>query len=188
MRSTDRRSTRSRSHNRRTTRRVYTVVAPVLLVPLLLGSASQPFSRSVRAIPGISDRASLLYADAASAVRGKDCANAFRILAPLTADRGAEGSFARLLTGFYAHACEQVGLAEDRLFTASDPDGVLEDWRLYILSDSAAARGHVLVAQNDVLAGGDLQKFIQTLECVQGIRRGIVDDEVLGPPVAKPLV
>ena len=139
---------RSRSHNRRTTRRIFRTAAPILLVPLLLGSATQPFSRSVRPIPGISDRASLLYADAAAAARGKDCANAFKILAPLTADRGAEGSFARLLTGFYAHSCEQVGIAEDRLFAASDPDGVLEDWRLYILSDSAAARGHVLVAQN----------------------------------------
>jgi soluble lytic murein transglycosylase-like protein len=139
---------RSRSHNRRATRRIFTIVAPALLVPLLLGSASPPFSRSVRAIPGTSDRASLLYAGAAAAARGKDCASAFKILAPLTADRGAEGSFARLLTGFYAHSCEQVGLAEDRLFAASDPDGVLEDWRLYILSDSAAARGHVLVAQN----------------------------------------
>jgi soluble lytic murein transglycosylase-like protein len=96
----------------------------------------------------MSDRASLLYADAAAAARNKDCAGAFKILAPLTADRGAEGSFARLLTGFYAHACEQVGLAEDRLFAAADADGPLEDWRLYILSDSAVARGHVLVAQN----------------------------------------
>jgi soluble lytic murein transglycosylase-like protein len=139
-----------RSQNRRRTRRIFTIVAPVLLVPLLLGSASPPFSRTapIRAIPGISDRASLLYADAAAAARKKDCANAFKILGPLTADRGAEGSFARLLSGFYAHSCEQVGLAEDRLYAESDPDGALEDWRLYILSDSAVARGHVLVAQN----------------------------------------
>jgi soluble lytic murein transglycosylase-like protein len=131
-------------------RRIVTTVAPVLLVPLLLGAASQLPTRPVpvRAIPGISDRASLLYADAASAVRRKDCASAFKILAPLSGDRGAEGSFARLLSGFYAHSCEQVGLAEDRLYAAGDPEGVLEDWRLYILSDSAAARGHVLVAQN----------------------------------------
>jgi soluble lytic murein transglycosylase-like protein len=102
----------------------------------------------VRAVPGTSDRAALLYADAASAVRGKDCAAAFKILAPLAGERSSEGSFARLLSGFYAHACEQVVVAEDRLFAGSDPDGTLEDWRLYILSDSATARGHVLVAQN----------------------------------------
>jgi soluble lytic murein transglycosylase-like protein len=139
-----------RSDHRRTARRIFATAAPILLVPLLLGSASTPFPRSVpvRAIPGISDRASLLYADAASAVRGKDCTSAFKILAPLAGDRGAEGSFARLLSGFYAHSCEQAGLAEDRLFAATDPDGALEDWRLYILSDSATARGHVLVAQN----------------------------------------
>jgi soluble lytic murein transglycosylase len=115
-----------------------------------LGSASQPLSRSapIQAIPGISDRASLLYADAASAVRGKDCAGAFKILSPLTAGKGPEAAFSQLLTGLYAHACAQAELAENRLFAASDPDGALEDWRLYILSDAAAAHGHVLVAQN----------------------------------------
>jgi len=135
---------------RRRARPIFTIAAPILLVPLLLGFASQtvPRTASIRAMPGASDRAALLYADAASAVRSKDCAGAFKILAPLTADRGAEGSFARLLSGFYAHSCEQVGIAEDRLFKAADPDGVLEDWRLYILSDTATARGHVLVAQN----------------------------------------
>jgi soluble lytic murein transglycosylase-like protein len=135
---------------RRRARPIFTIAAPILLVPLLLGFASQtvPRTAQVRAIPGASDRASLLYADAASAVRSKDCAGAFKILAPLTGDRGAEGSFARLLSGFYAHSCEQVGVAEDRLFNGADPDGVLEDWRLYILSDTATARGHVLVAQN----------------------------------------
>ena len=58
------------------------------------------------------------------------------------AGRGAEAAFARLVTGLYAHACEQVGLAEERLFAAADPGGPLEDWRLYVLADSAAARGH----------------------------------------------
>ncbi len=43
-----------------------------------------------------------------------------------------------------------MAYAESRLFAAADPDGPLEDWRLYILSDSAAARGHVLLAQNSL--------------------------------------
>jgi len=139
-----------RSQKSRHARRVFTTAAPILLVPLLLGSASQTIRRSlpIQAVPGISDRASLLYADAAAAIRSKDCANAFKILAPLTGSKGPEAAFSQLLTGFYAHACEQVALAEERLYTAADPDGNLEDWRLYILSDAAAAQGHLLVAQN----------------------------------------
>ena len=87
--------------------------ALVLLVPLLLGAAS---SAAIRAnglagpSPGHSDRAALAYAEAAAAVRRQDCAAAFKALAPLLAGKGPEAGFAQLLTGFYAHACEQVGL------------------------------------------------------------------------------
>ena len=139
-----------RSQRSRHAHRALVNVAPVLLVLLLLGSAPIPRSaptQAVQAIPGISDRASLLYADAASAVRRRDCAGAVKALAPLLGGKGREAAFSRLLTGFYAHACEQAGAAEDRLFAAADPDGVLEDWRLYLLADSAASRGHVLLAQ-----------------------------------------
>jgi soluble lytic murein transglycosylase-like protein len=124
--------------------------ALVLLVPLLLGSAtaSPPRQGLSSALPGHTDRASLAYAEAAAAVRRKDCTAAYKALAPVLAGRGQEASFAQLLLGFYAHSCEQAGYAEDRLFAAADPDGALEDWRLYILSDAAAARGHVLLAQN----------------------------------------
>jgi len=130
--------------------------ALVLLVPLLLGSATSPSPRQGAAagpLPGHSDRASLAYAEAGAAVRRKDCAAAYKALTPVLSDRGGKGSeaaFAQLLLGFYAHSCEQVAYAEERLFAAADPDGALEDWRLYILSDSAAARGHVLLAQNSL--------------------------------------
>ena len=129
--------------------------ALVLLVPLLLGSAITPSPRRGTAgmaapLPGHSDRASLAYADAAAAVRRKDCAAAYKALAPVLAGKGQEASFAQLLLGLYAHSCEQVAYAEDRLFASADPDGALEDWRLYILSDSAAAQGHVLLAQNSL--------------------------------------
>ena len=126
--------------------------ALVLLVPLLLGSATSPPPRHGLAgpLPGHTDRASLAYAEAAAAVRKKDCAAAYKALAPILAGKGQEATFAQLLLGFYAHSCEQVAYAEDRLFAAADPDGPLEDWRLYILSDSAAANGHVLLAQNSL--------------------------------------
>jgi len=123
--------------------------ALLLLVPLLLGSASQPAIRPHPEVPFTvkSDRTALLFAEAAAAVRRNDCAGAAKVLAPLAGARGPEAHFARLVTGFYAHACDQSGQAEERLFAAQDPDGLLEDWRLYTLSDAAEARGHTLLAQ-----------------------------------------
>jgi soluble lytic murein transglycosylase len=139
-------NSRSRSFYRK--RRTFTSLAPVLLVPFLLGSTSSPPSaRSAVAFPGASDRAALLYQEAANALRRKDCPAAQKTLAPLLAAQGSEGATTRLVAGFYAHACEQVAVAEEQLYKAADPDGLLEDWRLYILSDSAAARGHALLAQ-----------------------------------------
>ncbi|HEX5719398.1 MAG TPA: lytic transglycosylase domain-containing protein [Thermoanaerobaculia bacterium] len=123
--------------------------ALLLLVPLLLGSASQPAVRPHPAVPFVakSDRTALLFAEAAEAARRNDCGGASKALAPLAAGKGPEAGFARLVTGFYAHSCQQAGQAEERLFAAQDPDGILEDWRLYTLSDAAEARGHILLAQ-----------------------------------------
>ena len=114
-----------------------TAPRPVLLVPLLLGSAttSPPGPRRPGHPRHLRPRFPA-YADAASAVRRKDCAAAYKILSPLTAGKGPEAAFSQLLTGLYAHSCEQAAYAEDRLFAATDPDGPLEDWRLYILSDA----------------------------------------------------
>jgi len=126
--------------------------ALILLVPVLLGAATSSPPRHDLAGPlsGHSDRASLAYAAAAAAMRHKDCGAAYKAIAPVLAGQGSEAAFSRLLLGFYAHACEQVSYAEDRLFAAADPDGPLEDWRLYLLSDAAAANGHVLLAQNSL--------------------------------------
>lgn len=121
-----------------------------LTVPLLLGAVSRPSIRpgSIAPITGTSDRAALTYAEAAAAIRGRDCAGAVRTLGPLTTTgKDREAAFAKLLTGLYAHACEQEKLAEERLFQAADPNGPLEDWRLFLLSDVAAAQGHVLLSQ-----------------------------------------
>jgi len=124
----------------------------ILLVPILLGAAtsSPPRHDLAGPLPGHSDRASLAYAEAAAAMRRKDCGAAYKALAPVFAAKGSEAAFGQLLLGFYAHACEQVSYAEDRLFAAADPQGPLEDWRLYLLSDSAAANGHILLAQTSL--------------------------------------
>jgi soluble lytic murein transglycosylase len=116
---------------------------------MLLGSASKVPVRpgGSAPIPSFSDRVALQYEQAAAALRRKDCAGAAKALTPVMLTRGSEAAFAQLLSGFYGHACEDVALAEERLFAAADPDGILEDWRLYLLSDAAVARGHLLLAQ-----------------------------------------
>lgn len=142
-------SSRRRSPRSPKSRRNLVPSALLLLVPLLLGSASQPAIRPNSAVPFVTktDRNALLFAEAAESARRNDCNGATKTLAPLTAGKGPEAGFAKLVTGFYAHSCQQVGQAEERLFAAQDPDGVLEDWRLYTLSDAAEARGHILLAQ-----------------------------------------
>jgi soluble lytic murein transglycosylase len=125
--------------------------ALVLLVPLLLGSATSAPPRSGAALagplPGHSDRASLAYSEAAAAARRKDCTAAYKALQPVLGSKGSEASFAQVLLGLYAHSCGQAKYAEERLFAAADPDGPLEDWRLYVLGDAAAGQGHIALAQ-----------------------------------------
>ena len=131
----------------------------LLLLPVLLGSSSTtpplavsavqataPAAATTPALPASTDATSRLYAQAAAALRRRDCQAAERAVLPLTA-RPEGGKLARLVYGLYAHACEQTGFAEEQLFAALDPAGPLEDWRLFILSDSAAASGHVLLGQ-----------------------------------------
>jgi soluble lytic murein transglycosylase-like protein len=131
----------------------------LLLLPVLLGSSSTTPPLAVSAVPATTaatwtapvlpastDETSRLYAQAAAALRRRDCLAAERAVLPLTA-RPEGGKLARLVYGLYAHACEQTGFAEEQLFAAPDPGGPLEDWRLFILSDSAAASGHVLLGQ-----------------------------------------
>ena len=125
----------------------------LVLFPLLLGSTSttptpsRPAAAPGAPFVGASDDASRRFVLAAIAMRRGDCAGARTALDPLLALHGADAVRARLVAGLQAYACEQVALAEDRLFSAADPGSPLEDWRLYVLADSAAANGHVLVAQ-----------------------------------------
>lgn len=104
-------------------------------------------------------RLSPTYLAAAAALRRRDCDGALARLQPLTlrdrADPSVDPSFARVVRGLYAHACERVELAQELLFPSGDrgpghgTDGsaTLEDWRLLTLADSAAALGHLPVAR-----------------------------------------
>ena len=86
------------------------------------------------------------FAAEAEALRRGDCTTALRLVRARAAAGTALGETARLLHGFYAHACADVETAESTLFAAAHAGGSLEDWRLYLLADSAAARGHAPAA------------------------------------------
>jgi soluble lytic murein transglycosylase len=88
------------------------------------------------------------YETAARALRARRCTEAQQAIAPLIAAAstpaiGELGSARRALlaSGLYAHACEDVALAEERLAAAAEPGAELEDWRLLLLAESAHARG-----------------------------------------------
>jgi len=135
---------------RRSPRLSLTVASCLLCLPLLLGSA-QPGTPEAGGgaadSAAISPGAARSFRDAAAAMRRHDCAAALGDLAPLAAGGGPDQALAGLVTGFYAHACGQVALAEERLFAARLQAGQLEDWRLFLLSEDARARGHVLIAR-----------------------------------------
>lgn len=84
---------------------------------------------------------------ASQAMRRHDCGAALQDLAPLLADQTPDRNLAALIAGLYAHTCGQVAQSEEDLFAARIPGGTFEDWRLFLLADSARARGHVLVAK-----------------------------------------
>lgn len=97
------------------------------------------------------------FETAARALRERRCAEAQSALAPLLepippkptrASRRAR--LALLASGFYAHACEDVTLAQERLSAVSEPGGELEDWRLLLLAESAHARGDETEARRAV--------------------------------------
>ncbi|HYX26378.1 MAG TPA: transglycosylase SLT domain-containing protein [Thermoanaerobaculia bacterium] len=58
---------------------------------------------------------------------------------------------ARVVAGLYAHATGDAALATDLLTAAATPGGALEDWRLYLLAESAARRGDAVLARSTYL-------------------------------------
>lgn len=93
------------------------------------------------------------FQQAAAAIRERRCDRAISLLEPFTTGDGTESplvSLGRLVQGLYAHACEDVALAQERLLLGGGRDTPLEDWRLLVLSDSAAASGQPTVARSAV--------------------------------------
>ncbi|HXO22501.1 MAG TPA: lytic transglycosylase domain-containing protein [Thermoanaerobaculia bacterium] len=67
----------------------------------------------------------------------------------------ANASSARLVAGLYAHAAGRESEAEERLAGAATPGGLLEDWRLYALAESALAQGHSDLAERSLVRLAD---------------------------------
>ncbi len=101
-----------------------------------------PAGRPLVSIPEpplpIADRA---HRDAGESSRSEGFEAARRQLEALAAGTGAEAALARVHLGLLAHGHEQPALAE-RMLAAGPGPADLEDWRLYVLADSAAASGH----------------------------------------------
>lgn len=87
------------------------------------------------------------FREAAKAMDEHACARAQEALAPALADvdtadqiDGDPSDTARLLSGLYAHACEDVALAAERLRRPAS-GGLLDDWRLLLFAEAAHALG-----------------------------------------------
>ena len=139
---------RSRVHRHRK------VLSPLvaLALPLLLGAAAPAPSPANPATPANAARLrpAAPFATAADALRARDCSGAVKGLDALAANQSPDARLARILSGLYSHVCQDPRGAEARLYPVKDPGGQLEDWRLLVLAESSAARGHLLLAQTSL--------------------------------------
>jgi len=78
-----------------------------------------------------------LYAQAARALRQSNLQEARQHLEAVAEGNPKEAKRARLLEALYASEAGDAGLAEELLADAPAPDRVLEDWRLFLLAESA---------------------------------------------------
>ncbi len=141
---------------RRPLRILATTLLACVALPLMGARAPQggpasgtPAAGAVAFEPG---RWVLHLAGSAAALRRHDCAAAERLLAAAVLPESPDGvAFRTLADGLYAHACEDVARAEDRLLAAGRA-GVpeLEDWRLLVLADAAAAAGDRATARRSL--------------------------------------
>ncbi|HEY4592757.1 MAG TPA: transglycosylase SLT domain-containing protein [Thermoanaerobaculia bacterium] len=82
-----------------------------------------------------------LYAQAAEALRHGNLQEARQHLDSVASQHPDQAAQTRVVAGLYAHQAGDDRQAEEILANASAPGGSLEDWRLYLLAQSAARRG-----------------------------------------------
>jgi soluble lytic murein transglycosylase len=88
-----------------------------------------------------------LYAPAAAALRRGNLQDARQHLDSVAAQHPEQAAQARVVAGLYAHESGDLEQAEKLLSTAAIPGGELEDWRLYLLAESAGRRGEYETAR-----------------------------------------
>jgi soluble lytic murein transglycosylase-like protein len=81
------------------------------------------------------------YSQAAHALRDGNLQLARQHLAEVAREHSDEAVRARLVEGLYAWEAGETGLAEELLGSVSIPGGELEDWRLFLLAESAQKDG-----------------------------------------------
>ena len=90
------------------------------------------------------------YAQAAQALRSGDLQTARQLLGEVARNWPEEAARAQMLGGLYASEAGDKRLAEQLLGAASDPGGQLEDWRLWLLAETARDNGHAEVARGSL--------------------------------------
>jgi soluble lytic murein transglycosylase-like protein len=88
-----------------------------------------------------------LYADAAKALRQGELQEARQHLDRISREHPGQAAQARVLEGLYEHVAGDEDAAGEILAAASTPGGPLEDWRLFLLARSAAARDETELAR-----------------------------------------
>ncbi len=82
------------------------------------------------------------YSQAAQALRQNNLQSARQLLGEVAREHADEAVRARLVEGLYAYEAGDADLAEELLSSVSIPGGELEDWRLFLLAESAQEDGH----------------------------------------------
>jgi hypothetical protein len=106
-------------------------------------------SPPTKAAPELPDL-SAPYIEAAAAFRRGDYEACRRSLAPLTVGQGQAVQVARLVLGLYAQQREEFSEARELLDLAATPEGQLEDWRLFVRAEAAAAYGDTVTAEESL--------------------------------------
>lgn len=118
---------------------------------MLISSPQPAASLTVRTQePGRQQRPTLpgnLYAKAADALRQGNLQGARQQLDSIAAQHPDQAAQAQVVAGLYAHQAGNAQLAGELLAAAPAPGGSLEDWRLYVLAESAAKSGDADAAQ-----------------------------------------
>jgi soluble lytic murein transglycosylase-like protein len=94
------------------------------------------------------------YSQAAQALRDDDLQLARQLLAEVAREHSDEAVRTRLVEGLYAYEADHPELAEELLASVSIPGGELEDWRLFLLAESAQKDG------NNEAAGDALARLV----------------------------